>query len=88
MKNNQVIPYGCNIISAVATALQTNEMLQNIQAVLTIIAFIVSIAFSIYHWYKEASKDGKITKDEVDDLADDIKDKVDDFKNKNNKEDK
>lgn len=88
MKNSQVIPYGCNIASAVCTALQTNETLQNIQAVLTIIAFLVSIGFTVYHWYKEASKDGEITKDEFDELTHDVKDKVDDFKDKMNKEDK
>ena len=80
MKNKQLISYGCNGVSAIATAMQTNELLQNAQIVITCVAFCVSIAFTIYHWYKEATKDGKIDKDEVKDLIDDASKQVEEFK--------
>ena len=53
-------------ISATGTALQTNEMLQTISLVITIIGAIISmIVIPLITWYKNAKKDGKITKDEV-----------------------
>lgn len=57
--------------TAIETALavsQTNEVLRAIQIVLSIITFLVTLAYTIWKWYKNAKKDGKITKDEVDDL--------------------
>lgn len=57
--------------TAIETALavgQTNEVLRAIQIVLSIVTFLVTLAYTIWKWYKNAKKDGKITKDEVDDL--------------------
>lgn len=44
--------------SWICTIAQTNE--------------IFTIAFTIYKWYNKAKEDGKITKEEIEDLADDI----------------
>lgn len=53
-------------VSAVGTATQTNETLQTISLIITIIGAIISmIVIPIISWYKNAKKDGKITKDEV-----------------------
>lgn len=53
--------------SAVGTALQTNEVLQTISLIITILGGIVSlIVIPILTWYKNAKKDGKITKEEID----------------------
>lgn len=72
MKNSNGASYGADILGAVFTAVQTDATLQIISLVLTIIATAFSIAFTIYKWYKSAKADGKITKDEIDDLIDEL----------------
>ena len=69
------------LLDAVAIALglsQGQELLSYVQLGLGILATIVSIAFSVWKWWKKASADGKITKDEIKELSDDLKDKLDD----------
>lgn len=68
-------------IETVLAASQTNEVLRAIQIVLSIITFLVTLAYTIWKWYKKATDDNsdggkKITKDEIDDLMNDIKDEV------------
>lgn len=46
-------------------AVQLNQIMQIIQLVLGIVATIISIMFSIWLWWKRASKDGKITEEEI-----------------------
>lgn len=64
---------------------QINQVMQIIQLVFGIVATIISIAFSIYKWWKKASADGKITEEEIKDGIDIIKDHLDD---KNEERDK
>lgn len=69
-------------IEAILAATQTNEILQAVQIVLAIISFLVTIIYTFWRWYKNATKedsDGgkKITKDEVKDLIQDVKKEVD-----------
>jgi len=69
------------VFDAVAIALgvsQGQELLSYIQLGLGILATIISVAFSVWKWWKKASADGKITKDEIKELSDDLKDKLDD----------
>ena len=57
---------GANSLSVVGTALQTNETLQTISLVITIIGVIVSmIVIPLVQWYIKAKKDGKITAEEI-----------------------
>ena len=61
----------------VLTVTQTNEVFQTASIILTCISTLVVIAYTIWKWWKSAtdenSKGGKkITKDEVDELFDDI----------------
>lgn len=72
MKNTNSASYGADILGAVFTAVQTDTTLQIISLIMTIIATVFSIAFTIYKWYKSAKADGKITKDEIDDLIDEL----------------
>ena len=68
-------------LDAIALSLglsQGKELLSYIQLGLGVIATLLSIAYSIYKWWKKASADGKITKEEIKDLSDDLKDKLDD----------
>ena len=88
MKHDEVVGYLGSSFGAVMTALQTNETLQIIQGVLSIIALVLTISYTIWKWYRKASQDGKITADEVDDLFEDLnninKKKKDKKEGKNN----
>ena len=70
-------------VIAVGTGLQTNEILQAISIVLTIIGSLITIAMALTNWWKNAKKDGKITKEEINegvgiivDGANGLKDKI------------
>lgn len=53
-------------LSAVGTGLQTNEVLQTISLVITIIGGLITfIIVPILNWYRHAKKDGKIDADEI-----------------------
>ena len=75
-------------LSAVGTGLQTNNVLQTISLVITIIGGLITfIIVPLVNWYKNAKKDGKIDKDELKDGVDIIvegseklKDEIDDKK--------
>lgn len=49
-----------------------NQIIVICNLILTIIATIVSLVYTIWKWWKKAKEDGKITEDEVDELMDDI----------------
>lgn len=54
------------IFSTVGSILQTNEILQLIATILTIVGSIISfIVVPLVNWYNTSKKDGKITADEV-----------------------
>lgn len=56
------------ILSAIGTSLQTNELLETISLIITIIGGIITfIIMPLINWYKNAKKDGKIDKDELKD---------------------
>ena len=70
-------------VETVLAVSQVNETLQAIQIVLACITFVVTIAYTVWKWYRNAKKkdsDGgeKITGKEVDDLFEEIKKEVDD----------
>lgn len=71
-----------SISSWVFTIVQTNEVFQFVMLILSIMSTLFTLAFTIYKWYNKAKEDGKITKDEINDLMDDISDTL------GNKEDK
>lgn len=78
---------GGTVIETVLAVSQSNEILQAIQIILSIITFVLTIIYTIWRWYKNATdenSDGgkKITKKEIDELVNDVKEKVDE----NNKE--
>ena len=75
-------------LSAVGTGLQTDQLLQRISLILTIIGSIVTIVMAILNWWKNAKKDGKITKEEIKEGMDIISDGFNDLEDKLKKEDK
>lgn len=76
------ISEGVNAVQYVFAALQTNETLKAIELVLSIVVSIVLISYRVYKWYKLAKSDGKITKEEIEDLTKSIEKDVDDLKDK------
>ena len=83
--NKDATGYVFNGIGAVFSAIQTNEVLSIVSWCITILATLLSIAFNIYRWYRKASEDGKITKEEVDELIDGVSKDIEEVK-KNGKD--
>lgn len=78
-------------VSAVGTATQTNEMLQTISLVITIIGGLITfIIVPLINWYTKAKQDGKIDKEELKDGVNiiidgskDVKDAIDEKRKDN-----
>lgn len=67
--------------TAVGTAMQTNDVLQTISLVITIIGTILTfIIMPLIQWYRNAKKDGKIDKDEIKEGLDIIQNGVESVK--------
>lgn len=64
----------------VGAVTQTNETMQIINTIITCVVGAITIAYTIYKWYKRAKSDNKITKDEIEELIDEVKDNIDDIK--------
>ena len=77
MKNTR-LDYILDVVAITLGITQGEELLRYIQLGFGILATLISIAFSIWKWWKKASADGKITKDEIKELSDELKDKLDD----------
>ena len=63
-----------NVLGAVFSAIQTNEVLSWISWGITLVATLLSISFTIYKWVKKAKEDGKIDKEEIEELGEIIND--------------
>ena len=74
MNNNNYVGEGiCGVVMTIVTVLQTNELLQNIQIVVCIIAGVLGIILTLWKlikMYQIAKKDGKITEEEKQALTD------------------
>ena len=76
MKDNIVFG-SCATICAICGITQTSEVFRLIQVILGVIASVFAIAYTIWKWYRKATREDskggkKITKDEVDELFEDI----------------
>ena len=85
MKNNPVEWIGCGI-ATILTAIQTEHVFQIISLVLTCIATLVTLAFTIWKWWKNAKADGKIDKDELEELGNIVTDGAKEIKESLKKE--
>lgn len=75
-------------MSVLGTATQTNEVLQTISLVVTIVGAVISmIVVPLISWWQKAKKDGKITKEEIQEGIEIISDGLESLKDKD-KEDK
>ena len=62
-------------LGVVGTATQTNELLQTISLIITIIGAIISmIVVPLLSWYLKAKADGKVTPEELKEGAEVLKD--------------
>lgn len=74
------IGYLTTLFSGFLTLVQYNEVFQVIQLVLTIVSLLITIAYSVWVWYKKAIADGKITADEIKDGINIVADGVEEIK--------
>ncbi|MBO7733534.1 MAG: hypothetical protein J6S67_13300 [Methanobrevibacter sp.] len=77
MKHNDFLSWIGTAFGGILTALQTDVVFQYISLGLTILSTLVAIAFTIWKWWKKASEDGKISKEEIEELEDDLKEHID-----------
>ena len=73
---------GGNALLYVLTIAQSNNTFQIIELVMSILVSVIILAYRIWKWWKEAKKDGKITKEEIEEGVDIIADGVDEIKDK------
>ena len=81
MKHDEIVGFVGTGINTMLTVSQTNETFQTVQIVLSCVCFIVTIAYTVWKWYKSApSKNSpggeKITKEEVDNLFNNLADNL------------
>ena len=74
-----------NSIAAVTTITQTEHIFQIIQIVITCIAGAVSLAYTLWRWYRKAKADKKIDNKEIEEGLKTLNDGLDDL-SKNLKE--
>jgi membrane protein implicated in regulation of membrane protease activity len=77
MQQQELGGYLGSTLTAALAAVQTNEVFQIIEVILACVSFAVSIAYTIWKWYKRAKSqdsDGgsNITQKEVVNLIDDL----------------
>ena len=73
----------------VGTALQTNEVLQTISLVITILSGIVTlIVLPLLNWYRDAKKDGKVDADEIKEGVETLQEGLDKLQDKLDKGEK
>ena len=82
------VNYIASAVACITTALQSDEIFSYVSLSLTILSIIVSLAFTIYRWYKVATNDGKIDKEEIDVLMKNINEGVNELNDAVNKVDK
>ena len=77
MEKDGIVFGSIAVLETMVTVSQTNEVFQTIQIIISALAGAVALAYTIWRWYRNAKKDGKITEDEVDDLFKQITKKED-----------
>lgn len=87
MKNELILGGIGTALSAVGTATQTQEILQIVSLVITILGGIISfIVLPILNWYQKAKQDGKITVDEIKEGVETLQDGIEKTKEEIEKE--
>lgn len=75
MKEEFIIGGVGSVVTLTGASLSPNEILTTISIILTIIGTLITfIIIPLINWYKNAKKDGKITKEEIKDGVKTLKD--------------
>lgn len=82
MKDDLIAGVG-NITAWSLTLAEFKESAMTISYILASITSLVTIGYIIYKWYKRAKADGKITAEEVAELAKDLKENIGKGENEN-----
>ena len=77
MQKDGIVFGSVALLETLVTVSQTNEVFQTIQIIISALAGAVALAYTIWRWYRNAKKDGKITPDEVDNLFEQLTKKED-----------
>lgn len=84
MKSNR-IDLITDAVAGIMTVLQPDEYLRLMSLILTCVSVTLSLAFTVYKWYKTAKSDGKITIDEYSDLVTELREHEDYIERKRGK---
>lgn len=74
----ELLMSGGTMVCLTNTVTQPNQAMQTVNMIITIVVGVVTLAYTIFKWYKKAKEDGKITVDEIKELGEDLKDLKDD----------
>ena len=85
--NKDFLGYITNGVAIVTSAIQTNELFSIVSWGLTILATLVTIAYTFWKWWKRAKADGKITEDEIEEGLQITKEGLDTLTKKGTKDD-
>ena len=77
MKINDALEIGGNTGMYVLTITQTKEIFQIISLVLSILISLLIITGKVINWWKKAKEDGKITKEEIEEIVNNVGDDID-----------
>ena len=80
MKDNNILAWAGSGVTIITGAL-SQDVLQTVLLIIGIISAMFSLFVNIYTWWKRASEDGKITKEEAEELKQIVDDGTKDFKN-------
>ena len=64
--------YLCESVAVVTTITQTQQVFQIVSLILTCLATLFSMCFTIYTWYKKAKQDVKIDASEVNEIKNNL----------------
>ena len=88
MKDKSLVGILGTMLGATGTALQSNEILQTVSLIITIIGAVITwIVIPILNWWKESKKDGKITAEEIKEGVDVLQEGINHIKNEKEKND-
>ena len=82
--------FTCTIFNGVTYVLafiQTNQVFQIVEMILAILTSLIILGYRLWKWWIEAKKDGKITKEEIKDVADIVAKGIEDIKDKRKEKD-
>ena len=80
MDAKSIVSNLCAWAGLVFSSMITQETLNLVLTILSIVSIILSLVLTFLKWLKEARKDGHISADEIEDLTHQMKDKVDEAK--------